>query len=136
MPAVARLQAGLLAATLCLAPGKNAVAQHQTTLTRWSAPVPSLTAGGRSLAVVPDSVRRKVGYQHWEGAAIGGAVGAGLGSAFAFGLAGRCADCTMTSWERVQATLFVTGVSGVFGFLVGLASPKYAWQARPDTSGK
>jgi hypothetical protein len=85
--------------------------------------------------VLPDSVRRKVGYHHWKGAAVGGAVGAALGSAFAFGLAGRCSDCTVTSWERVQATLFVTGVSGVFGFLVGLASPKYAWQARPGTSG-
>lgn len=129
------LQAGLVAAILCLAIVGNAVAQRQASFTRWTVPGPPLTSEGLSGAMLPDSVRRTVGYQHWKGAAIGGGVGAVLGSAFAFGLAGRCADCTVTTWERVQAALLVTAAGGVFGFLVGLASPRYAWEAPLDTSG-
>jgi hypothetical protein len=129
------LQAGLLAVTLCLASGGQAMAQQQASFTRWSVPGPPLTSEGLPGAMLPDSVRRTVGYQHWRGAAIGGGVGAALGSAFAFGLAGRCADCTVSTWERVQAALLLTGAGGVLGFLGGLASPKYAWEAQPDASG-
>jgi hypothetical protein len=129
------LQAGLLAATLCLASVGQAVAQQQASFTRWSVSGPPLISEGLSGAMLPDSARRTVGYQHWRGAAIGGGVGAALGSAFAFGLAGRCADCTVSTWERVQTALLVTGVGSVLGFLGGLASPKYVWEAPPDTSG-
>jgi hypothetical protein len=74
---------------------------------------------------VPDSSRHKVGYQHWKGAAIGAGAGAVLGTVLAFGVAGECDDCTMTTWDRAQGPLVVTGAGSVFGFLLGLASPKY-----------
>ncbi len=129
------LQAGLLAAILCLTIAASAGAQQQASFTQWTVPGPPLTSKVLSGAMLPDSVRRKVGYHHWKGAAIGGGVGAAVGSALAFGLVGRCADCTVTTWERIQAALLVTGTGSAFGFLVGLASPKYAREAPLETSG-
>ena len=129
------LQAGLLAATLCLAIVASAAAQQEASFSRWAAPWPAATSAGPSGATLPDSVRYKVGYQHWKGAAIGGGVGAVLGTALAFGLAGKCADCTVTTGDRAQAALLVTGTGSVFGFLVGLASPKYVWEAPLEPPG-
>jgi hypothetical protein len=120
----------VLAATLSLAAVGSAAAQQQVSFSRWAAPRPAAASIGRSAAPLPDSLRRKVGYQHWRGAAIGGGVGAVLGTALVFGVAGECDDCTVTTWDRAQAALLVTGASSVFGFLVGLASPKYVWEAR------
>jgi hypothetical protein len=83
---------------------------------------------------VPDSVRLKVGYQHWKGAAIGGALGAVTGLVLS-ALPVGCSDCSSTDSEAVKATLAGAGLAGAFGFLVGAASPKYKWQARmADTS--
>lgn len=112
----------------------NAVAQQQASFSEWTIPGPPLTSESLPGAALPDSVRRKVGYQHWKGAAIGAGVGAVLGSALAFGLASHCSDCTVTTGDRAQAALVVTGAGGVFGFLVGLASPKYVWESL-DTAG-
>jgi hypothetical protein len=123
------LQAVLLAVTLCLAGVGSVAAQQQVSFSQWVAPWPTVVSAGRSGATLPDSLRRKVGYQHWKGAAIGAGGGAVLGTLLAFGLGVGCADCTLTTWDRTQAALLVTGAGSVFGFLVGLASPKYVWEA-------
>ena len=87
----------------------------------------------QTAVAVPDSVRQKVGYQHWKGGAIGGALGAVAGlllSALPIG----CSDCSPHNSEVVRATFIGAGLGGAFGFLVGAASPKYKWQAAaPDT---
>ncbi len=129
------LQAGLLAATLCLVVVVSAAAQQQVSFSRWAAPWPEAMSAGPPGATLPDSVRHKVGYQHWKGAVIGGGVGAVLGTVLAFGLAGRCADCTLTTGDRAQAALLITGAGSVFGFLVGLAAPKYVWAAPLESPG-
>jgi hypothetical protein len=129
------LLASLLGATLCLTGVARAGAQQQASFTKWRVPDPPLASEALLRPMLPDSVRRKVGYHHWKGAAIGGGVGAALGSALAFGVAGRCADCAVTTWERVQAALLVTGAGSAFGFLVGLASPRYAWEAPLEPPG-
>jgi len=86
--------------------------------------------------VMPDSVRRKVGYQHWKGGAIGGSVGALAGLLLAELAPTECADCTSTHSEALRATLIGAGLGGAFGFLVGAASPKYRWEAETaDTNG-
>jgi hypothetical protein len=122
------LKTGLLTVALCAALSNSATAQRQADLGRW----PSLARAVPSRQVravqVPDSVRQKVGYQHWKGAAIGAGVGAVLGSVLVFGVAGECADCTETSGDRARAVLLVTGASSALGFLVGLATPRYAWK--------
>jgi hypothetical protein len=122
------LQDVVLATSLSLTLALSAAAQEQMSFQHWTAaPLGSMSAGplGPSIA---DSVRRKVGYHHWTGAAIGAGAGAVLGSVLAFGVAGQCADCTVTTGDRAQAVLLVTGLSSAFGFLVGLASPKYVWE--------
>ena len=83
---------------------------------------------------IPDSVRLRVGYQHWKGAAIGTGIGAVLGGALALGAGGGCADCTITTWDRAQAALVVTGAGGLVGFLAGLSSPRYVWVHPGDAS--
>jgi hypothetical protein len=122
-------QAVPLALTLYLAGVGSAAAQQRVSFSQWEAPWRTVVPAGRSDATLPDSLRRKVGYQHWKGAAIGAGSGAVLGTLLAFGLGGRCADCSFTTWDRTQAALLVTGAGSVFGFLVGLASPKYVWEA-------
>lgn len=91
-------------------------------------PRPSMVPATPSPALVsvPDSVRRRVGYQHWKGAAVGGVVGAVLGTAMATGV--TCSDCSISTGDRVEAALVVSGVGAVAGFLAGLASPKYVWE--------
>ena len=68
-----------------------------------------------SMPLTPDSTRRPVGYQHWKGAAIGATSGALLGALL--GLRGGS--------DVVKASLVTAGLGGAFGFLIGLASPKY-----------
>ena len=121
------VKTALLAAALCAADFGDATAQERASFSSWTPPALAVTSERNAALTVPDSVRRKVGYQHWKGAAIGGGVGAVLGSVLAFGLAGKCADCIDTTWDRAQAALVVTGASSALGFLVGLASPRYAW---------
>jgi hypothetical protein len=85
-------------------------------------------------AGIPDSVRLRIGYQHWRGAAIGTGVGAVLGGALALVGGSGCADCTITTWDRARAALVVTGAGGVLGFLAGLSSPRYVW-VQPGDAG-
>ena len=69
-----------------------------------------------SMPLTPDSTRRLVGYQHWKGAATGATSGALLGA-----LLGLRAGS-----DVAKASLVTAGLGGAFGFLIGLASPKYA----------
>jgi hypothetical protein len=85
---------------------------------------------------IPDSIRRKVGYQHWRGGAIGGSVGALAGLLLAVVAPTQCSDCTSTDSDVLEVTALGAGLGGAFGFLVGAASPKYRWEAAPaDTAG-
>jgi hypothetical protein len=84
--------------------------------------------------VRPDSVRRKVGYQHWKGGAIGGSVGALAGLLLAVLAPRGCYDCTSNDSGTLEATLIGAGLGGAFGFLVGAASPKYRWEAQSADS--
>ena len=82
---------------------------------------------------VPDSVRKRTGYQHWRGAAIGLAIGGTLGALTGATRADQCDDCgrqpTATS-RALTVGLIGAGAGGVLGFLAGLASPKYVWIPR------
>lgn len=87
----------------------------------------------RQAVSIPDSVRKKVGYQHWRGAAIGvaaGAVGALLLAAI---VPSRCADCGLEP-NNFKVGLVGAGLGGAFGFLVGAASPKYSWVPSDSTT--
>jgi hypothetical protein len=76
---------------------------------------------------IPDSVRKKVGYQHWRGAAIGGAAGAVGGVVLALLAHGACSDCPSNDPNVPEVGFVGAGLGGAFGFLVGAASPKYRW---------
>ena len=56
------------------------------------------------LSSIPDSVRQKVGYHHWKGAAIGAGAGALAGLALALAAHGQCVDCTSDSPSIGQVT--------------------------------
>ncbi len=81
----------------------------------------------RRLLLVPDSIRQRAGYHHWKGAAIGGALGALGGLVLALATHGQCDDCTSDTAPLGKVTLIGAGLGGAFGFLVGLASPRYRW---------
>jgi hypothetical protein len=78
-------------------------------------------------STIPDSVRQKSGYHHWTGAAIGAGVGALGGLALAVAAHGQCADCPSDSPSIGKVTVLGAGLGGAFGFLVGLATPRYRW---------
>lgn len=84
------------------------------------------------LITIPDSVRRKVGYQHWKGGAIGGALGALGGLALALGASDHCDDCTSNPAPTGKVTLVGAGIGGALGFLAGLATPRYRWVPATD----
>jgi hypothetical protein len=99
-------------------------------------PRPDSLAGPRAqLASVPDSIRLRVGYQHWRGAAMGLAIGAGAGALLGMLAPMACSDCQPPS--RGEAILTVgllgAGAGGLVGFLAGLSSPKHVWVPRPDS---
>ena len=50
-------------------------------------------------AIIPDSSRRRVGYHHWEGAAIGAGSGALLGTLLVLAAGISCADCNLTGGD-------------------------------------
>ena len=79
------------------------------------------------LVTVPDSIRQRVGYQHWKGAAIGGGLGALAGLVLALTAHGNCSDCTSDTAPIGKVTLAGAGLGSAFGFLVGLASPRHRW---------
>jgi hypothetical protein len=79
------------------------------------------------LASVPDSIRRKTGYQHWKGGAIGLGLGALGGLLLALAVPTECDDCTSDPAPAGKVTLIGAGLGGAFGFLVGLATPRYRW---------
>ena len=106
----------------------QARAQAPVTFARWSAPALAPVDPHAPLgASVPDSVRSRVGYQHWKGAAIGGATGGVVLLLLALAANGSCADCGAdgTDWVLQSALLGVSG-GGALGFLIGLASPRHA----------
>jgi hypothetical protein len=77
---------------------------------------------------VPDSVRTRIGYQHWKGGAIGLAAGAALGALTAARLGDGCNDCLESGGSGVLTlSLAGAGAGSVLGFLIGLATPKYVW---------
>lgn len=118
-------------AVLSLAPGR-ADAQESHTFVSWSAEIPTAHRlwGDREVEAA-DSVRQKVGYNHWKGAAIGGAAGAVAGVLLALAVRGGCSDCGSDP-DVARTALVSAGVVGAFGFLVGLGSPRYRWV--PDTA--
>jgi hypothetical protein len=115
---------------VCLAADSPLVAQQALRLNP-SAPWTTLSAPRRatSLATVPDSIRRKTGYQHWKGAAIGGSLGALGGLGLALLAHGQCTDCSSDTPPIGEVTLIGAALGGAFGFLAGLASPRYRWLA-------
>jgi hypothetical protein len=77
-------------------------------------------------ASVPDSLRQRVGYQHWRGGALGLTIGAALGVATgAIFMNGRCDDCSDQPSGALTGGLIGAGAGGLLGFFAGLASPKY-----------
>jgi len=82
----------------------------------------------RGAVAVPDSIRKKLGYQHWKGGAIGGAVGGLAGFLLSqVGTRDYCTDCTSRDSDVLELSAIGAGLGGAFGFLVGAASPKYEW---------
>lgn len=128
-------------AGLMLGGSSSAGAQeHASLFSRWEASslpgTPTDTLGSpasdyryQGLAL-PDSIRVVTGYQHWRGAALGLAIGAGVGTLFGALAPASCDDCT-DPWSRGRAMwtvgLLGAGTGGVVGFLAGLSSPKYVW---------
>jgi len=87
------------------------------------------------LVTVPDSVRKRTGYQHWRGAALGLAIGGAAGALTGaiLGGAGGCSDCShpLTPGNgALTLGLLGGGAGSALGFLAGLTSPKYAWIPR------
>ena len=80
------------------------------------------------LVSVPDSIRRKAGYQHWKGGAIGLGLGALGGLVLALSAPTGCDDCSSDPSPAGKVTLIGAGLGGAFGFLVGLATPRYRWE--------
>jgi len=128
------LKASLLLLALWGGTPRSVTAQRQASFSRWAGPTLGPTRPDASGVLLTDSVRQRIGYQPWKGAAIGAGVGAVLGTALAFGLAGECDDCTVSTWDRAQGALLITGASSAFGFLVGLASPRYVWKPSAESS--
>jgi hypothetical protein len=76
-------------------------------------------------AGIPDSVRQRVGYQHWRGGALGLTIGAAIGVATGAVMGSGCADCGHQSSGALRGGLVGAGVGGLLGFFAGLASPRY-----------
>jgi hypothetical protein len=104
-------------------------AAHAQAVTRFETNMIPPWQPRKDAPVIPDSVRRKVGYQHWKGGAIGGSVGALAALLLGVLAPTGCADCTSTDSDKLEVTLIGAGLGGAFGFLVGAASPKYRWEA-------
>jgi hypothetical protein len=124
---VALVVAGIVAGLAACAPLAAQQAQRLNLL----GPSASLSPPRRvaPLASVADSIRRKTGYQHWKGAAIGGIAGALGGLGLALAAHDQCADCSSDTAPIGKVTLIGAGLGSALGFLVGLASPRYRWVA-------
>ena len=107
-----------------------AQAQLRTAADRWGRRAP--TAVQRAAVAIPDSIRKRVGYQHWKGGAIGGAVGGLAGLLLGLTVGRACDDCSSDDSDALEPALVGAGLGGAFGFLVGAASPKYRWVRQED----
>ncbi len=118
-----------LAAVLCVVPASKGAAQvtAAAAFESWRPPTPGTAQPASTLVTVPDSVRRPVGYQHWKYAAIGSGVGLVAGLLLSTQLSDACSDCDPGAPLFVTLSGLGAGAGGVLGFLVGLATPKYAW---------
>jgi hypothetical protein len=80
---------------------------------------------------VPDSIRVRVGYEHWRGAGYGAAIGGGTGALLGalVALGPGCSDCDPPSVAEgvIGGALLGAAAGGAFGFLAGLATPRYRW---------
>jgi len=104
-----------------------------------SSPLPSWTAklpesSGLIPAAPRDSLARRVGYQHWKGAAIGASLGAFAGFMLTLIYDNDCADCDKPSYPLVKGALGGAAIGGLIGFVAGLASPRYAPETVPAGS--
>jgi hypothetical protein len=136
-----RRKASTVVAGLLLFVGRPAVGQQMSSrFTPWKPSgmvwtretAPALSGDyrykGRQLPTVSDSIRRIAGYQHWRGAGLGLAIGAGFGTLFGLVVPLECDDCQVRSRGHMwTAGLVGAGTGAVVGFLAGLASPKYVW---------
>ena len=114
-----------------LAQGESVSARRVSLL-----PAPPHAVAMSAAVAIPDSIRQRVGYQHWKGAAIGGGLGALAGLALALAAHGQCSDCPSDSPNVGTVTLAGAGLGGALGFLVGLASPRYRWvSGDPESPG-
>ena len=100
---------------------------------RWTAPA-LLERRGTDWLETPtslaDSVRRRNGYLHWKGAAIGAGTGGVLALLLGLAAGSSCDDCSDddASWAW-RGALLGAGAGGALGFLIGLASPRYEWNS-------
>jgi hypothetical protein len=127
---VTRVVLVLAVIVVCLVAGSPLVAQQALRLSPgapWTSLSPPRDLG--PLATEPGCIRRKTGHLHWKGAAIGGSLGALGGLSLALAAHDQCADCTSDTAPIGKVTLVGAALGGAFGFLVGLATPRYRWVA-------
>ncbi len=98
----------------------------------WTAKLPE--SRGAIPAAPRDSLARRVGYQHWKGAAIGATLGAFAGFMFTLIYDNSCSDCDKPSYPLVKGALGGAAIGGIIGFVAGLASPRYAPEPAPAGS--
>lgn len=125
----ARVILALTVLAICSPQAGAAQAQLRTATERWGRVQPP--AVQRAAIAIPDSIRKKVGYQHWKGGAIGGTVGGLAGLVLGLTVGRACDDCSSSDSDVLEPALVGAGLGGAFGFLVGAASPKYRW-IRPE----
>lgn len=78
-----------------------------------------------SLLTSSQDGRKRTGYHHWEGLAIGSGGGALLMGLLYAAAHTSCSDCGEGESYFLEAELLSASVGGVLGFLVGLGIPKY-----------
>lgn len=117
---------------LALSAGHVHAQQYSRLFPSWQSVAPRLKWPAGATPSLADSVRARVGYQHWRGAALGGVIGGVVGALTGAILVANaeCDDCS-DEVSPGEGALVVgalgAGAGGVLGFLAGLATPRYAW---------